>query len=74
MHGKQRGEGGGEWVGAWGQLGAAGIDWCMKQYFNDSLNFSGCNSHRLSFDIEFRDTSQAFVEPCYCYCRKYKKP
>lgn len=27
------------------------------QYFDDSLNFSGCNSHRLSFDIEFRDTS-----------------
>ena len=39
--------------GAWGQLGAA----CMMQYLDDSLNFSGYNSHRLSFDIEFRDTS-----------------
>ena len=29
----------------------------MMQYFDDSLNFSGCNSHPLSFDIEFRDTS-----------------
>ena len=26
-------------------------------YFDDSLNFSGCNSHCLSFDTEFRDTS-----------------
>ena len=52
----QGGVGGGVF-GAWGQLGAAGIDWCMMQYFDDSLNFSGCNSHRLSFDIEFRDTS-----------------
>ena len=45
--------GGGGVFGAWGQLGAA----CMMQYLDDSLNFSGCNSHRLSFDIEFRDTS-----------------
>ena len=26
-------------------------------YFDDSLNFSGCNSHCLSFDTEFRDTA-----------------
>ena len=29
----------------------------MMHYFDDSLNFSGCNSRCLSFDIGFRDTS-----------------
>ena len=46
--------------GGGGELGlrAAGRSWnWLMQYFDDSLNFSGCNSHRLSFDIEFRDTS-----------------
>ena len=54
MPGNQRGMGGGGGLG----LRAAGRSWnWLMQYFDDSLNFSGCNSHRLSFDIEFRDTS-----------------
>ena len=54
MPGNQRGMGGGGELG----LRAAGRSWnWLMQYFDDSLNFSGCNSHRLSFDIEFRDTS-----------------
>ena len=38
-------------------VGGAGRSWNWLMHYFDSLNFSGCNSHCLSFDTEFRDTS-----------------